>query len=119
MKTVCKPTESVEKVMRSMLNIFPDLQIERTNEELVGRTESTETLEKLLREQRIRSAARAVLLKSVEGNKLAFRLNKQVAYVCKVSFAERSPLGEIEVTIEDERLLDLIDIIAPDLEEKG
>jgi predicted RNA binding protein with dsRBD fold (UPF0201 family) len=101
--------------MKSMLNIFPDLQIERKEEELIGTTESTETLEKLLREQQIRSAARAIFLKSVDGNKLAFRLNKQVAFVGKVSFAERSPLGDIEITIEDDHLLDLIDILAPDL----
>lgn len=118
-RTVCKPTENADKVIKSMLNIFPDLQIERKEEDLVGTTESTETLEKLLREQQIRSVARAIFLKSVDGNKLRFRLNKQVAFVGKVSFAERSPLGEIEVIIEDERLLDLIDIIAPDLGEKS
>ncbi|UCD93187.1 MAG: hypothetical protein JSV43_04635, partial [Methanobacteriota archaeon] len=114
-KTICKPTENPDKVKKSMLNIFPDLQIERKEEELIGTTESTEMLEKLLREQQIRSAARSIFLNCVEGDKLEFRLNKQVAFVGKVSFAERSPLGDIEVTIEDERLLDLIDILAPDL----
>lgn len=98
-----------------MLNIFPDLQIERTSEELVGVTESVETLEKLLKELRIRSAARTLFLKSTEGNKLRFRLNKQVAFVGKVNFAERSPLGDIDVTIEDENLTDLINRIAPEI----
>ncbi len=96
-----------------MLNIFPDLQIEQKDEELVGTGQSIDLLEELLRNQRIRSAARTVFLKAVEGNKLTFRLNKQVAYVGKVSFAERSPLGDIEVMIEDDNLLDLIDSIAP------
>jgi predicted RNA binding protein with dsRBD fold (UPF0201 family) len=98
-----------------MLNIFPDLQIERTGEELVGVTESVETLEKLLKELRIRSAARTLFLRSTEGNKLRFRLNKQVAFVGKVSFAERSSLGDIDVTIEDENLTDLINRIAPEI----
>lgn len=117
-RTVCKPTESVEKVMKSMLNIFPDLQIEQRDEELVGITQAVDKLEELLRQQKIRSAARAIFLKSVEGNTLKFRLNKQVAFVGKVSFAERSPLGDMEVRIEDENLTNLIDRIAPQLPEE-
>ena len=114
-RTVYRPTESVDKVMRSMLNIFPDLQIEQKDGELVGEGQSVDALEELLRNQRIRSAARAVFRRSVDGDKLTFRLNKQVAFVGKVNFAERSPLGDLEVTIEDEDLMDLIDRIAPRL----
>lgn len=117
-KTVCKPTESVDKVMRSMLNIFPDLQIEQRNGELVGESRSVDVLEELLRNQRIRSAARAVFRSSVDGNRLIFRLSKQVAFMGKVNFAERSPLGDLEVTIEDEDLMKLIDRIAPRLPEE-
>jgi predicted RNA binding protein with dsRBD fold (UPF0201 family) len=41
-------------------------------------------------------------------------INKQVAYVGKVSFVEGTPpLGGIEIVIEDENLEQLIDIIAP------
>ncbi|MEE9115747.1 MAG: RNA-binding domain-containing protein [Thermoplasmata archaeon] len=111
--TICKPTENPDKVMRSMLNIFPDLQIEEVDEELVGTSESVANLEELLRKQRIRSAARAVFRKCVEGDRLRFRLNKQVAFVGKVNFAESSPLGDIEVTIEDDDIEGLIDRIAP------
>ncbi|MCK4442997.1 MAG: hypothetical protein KAW09_00530 [Thermoplasmata archaeon] len=113
MRTICRPTENVDKVMKSMLNIFPDLQIEQQDEELVGTGQSIDLLEEILRNQRIRSAARKVFHNSVDGNKLTFRLNKQVAYVGKVNFAERSPLGDIEVTIEDDNLMVLIDRIAP------
>ncbi len=112
-RTICRPTENVDKVMKSMLNIFPDLQIEQQDEELVGTGQSIDLLEEILRNQRIRSAARKVFHNSVDGNKLTFRLNKQVAYVGKVNFAERSPLGDIEVTIEDDNLMVLIDRIAP------
>ncbi len=101
-----------------MLNIFPDLQIEQRDEKLVGITQAVDKLEELLRQQKIRSAARAIFLKSVEGNTLKFRLNKQVAFVGKVNFAERSPLGDMEVRIEDENLTNLIDRIAPQLPEE-
>lgn len=117
-RTICRPTESVDKVMRSMLNIFPDLQIEEKDGELLGEGQSVDVLEELLRNQRIRSAARAVFRKSAEGDRLTFRLNKQVAFVGKVNFAERSPLGDMEVTIEDEDLMKLIDRIAPRLQEE-
>ncbi len=41
-------------------------------------------------------------------------LNKQVATVGKVSFADRNPvLGAIEVFVEDDDLLGLIDRVAP------
>lgn len=116
-RTICKPTENHDKVMRSMLNIFPDLQIEEGDGELVGTSGSVDNLEELLRKQKIRSAARAVFRRSVEGDKLRFRLNKQVAFVGKVNFAESSPLGDIEVTIEDDDIEGLIDRIAPRLQE--
>jgi predicted RNA binding protein with dsRBD fold (UPF0201 family) len=116
-KTIFKPTESVDKVMRSMLNIFPDLQIEQGDGELVGTTGSLENLKELLKKQKIRSAARKVMRASVEGNTLSFRLNKQVAFMGKVNFAEKAPLGDIVVTIEDEDLEGLIDRLAPRLME--
>jgi predicted RNA binding protein with dsRBD fold (UPF0201 family) len=116
-KTIFKPTESVDKVMRAMLNIFPDLQIEQGDGELVGTTGSLENLKELLEKQKIRSAARKVMRASVEGNTLSFRLNKQVAFMGKVNFAEKSPLGDIEVTVEDEDLEGLIDRLAPRLTE--
>jgi predicted RNA binding protein with dsRBD fold (UPF0201 family) len=116
-RTICKPTENADKVMRSMLNIFPDLQIHRSGEELVGETESLEKLKELLEKYKIRSAARKVFRRSVDGDKLVFRLNKQVAFVGKVNFAERSPLGDIEVTVEDADLDGLIDELAPRLQE--
>lgn len=112
-KTICKPTENVDKVMKAMLNIFPDLQIEQGDEELVGTTESLENMKELLEKQKIRSAARKVFRSSVEGNRLTLRLNKQVAFMGKVNFAEKSPLGDIEVIVEDDNMEDLIDRLAP------
>ncbi len=116
-RTVCKPTENPDKVMRAMLNIFPDLQIQQEGDEMVGTGRSVDVLEEMLRNQKIRSAARGIFMKSVDGDKLTFRLNKQAAFVGRANFAERSPLGDIEVTIEDEDLGALIDRMAPRLPE--
>jgi len=109
----CKPTESPTKVKMAMLNIFPDLDFVNENDVLIGRTQSVEKLGEALRNQHIRDTAREVLLKGMKENKTSFVLNKQAAFIGKVSFATRSPLGNIKVTIENEDLISLIDKIAP------
>ncbi|MEM4729441.1 MAG: RNA-binding domain-containing protein [Thermoplasmata archaeon] len=83
---------------------------------LVGRGESVAKFAELLRRQRIRDAARRVLLKGMKGESLTvFRLNKQAAFVGKVSFSEgESPLGDITVRLEHPGLMALIDSVAPD-----
>ncbi len=64
--------------------------------------------------QRIRDAARAALRRGIEGNLVAFNLNKQVATVGKVSFSdEEHALGDIHVEISAEDVNALIDEIAP------
>ena len=98
----CYPTENREKVKRAMLNIFPDLEIEERSGRIDGKTDSIENLAYLLRKERIRDAARAHLLSCCEQNELAFSLNKQAAYMGRLNFAEKHPLGNIEVRISGE-----------------
>ncbi len=86
-RTICRPTENLDMVMRSMLNIFPDLQIEVADEELVGTSGSVDNLEELLRKQKIRSAARTVFRRSVEGAFVKFSL-----YVVSISEDIKSSL---------------------------
>ena len=83
---------------------------------LVGRGESLSRFAELLRRQKIRDAARRVLLKGVRGDgAMVFRLNKQAAFVGKVSFSGgESPLGDISVLVEQPGIVELIDGIAPD-----
>jgi predicted RNA binding protein with dsRBD fold (UPF0201 family) len=75
----------------------------------------------ILQRDRIRAAARSVLRRSVDGNRIVFFLNKQAAYAGHVSFSApegESPLGPIQVTIETENPEQLINWLAGQLEER-
>ncbi|MBQ8372839.1 MAG: hypothetical protein IJX35_00790 [Candidatus Methanomethylophilaceae archaeon] len=107
------PSEDEEKVRSAILSIFPDSDLVLND----GRLEGEATLDrfaKIIRKQKILDATRAVLIMNSRGNTTRMTLNKQVATVGKVSFADKRPvLGGIEVTIEDENLMALIDKVSP------
>ena len=66
----------------------------------------------VLQRDRIRAAARAVLSRGIEQDRIVVFLNKQVAYAGHVSFCEperESPLGPIRLEIESEGLVGIID----------
>ncbi len=112
----CNPTEDVDKVRKSILNIFPDSEIRRDGG-LIALSSKTERLKELVWEQKIIDTARMVLKRGRSGNATSFQLNKQVAYTGKVSFIEEpSPLGNLRVTIEDQDIEALIADIAPETE---
>ncbi len=118
-----KPTEDPEKVKRAILNLFPASKLETV--ERAGRTflttsldgrESLRMFKDRLKIQRIRDAARAHLLARAAGNKIMFYLNKQVAYVGRISFSQaeyESPLGPIKVKITCDKPRELIDWLSP------
>jgi len=114
------PTESVEKVQRAVENLFPGLSY-RVVEEGGARyllatgegMECLQTLHRRLRELRILDAARGVMLSSLRGNRLSFRLNKQAAFAGYVNFSEESPLGSIEVEVEAEDAAQVVEWLAP------
>ena len=107
------PSEDEEKVRSAVLSIFPDAELSPN----AGRLEGEATLDrfsKAIRRQKILDATRAVMIMNSRGNTTRLALNKQVATVGKVSFADKRPvLGAIEVTIEDDDLMALIDRVAP------
>ncbi|MDH7509016.1 MAG: RNA-binding domain-containing protein [Methanomassiliicoccales archaeon] len=111
----CYPTEDPEKVKRAIYNIFPESTLMESEDGFVANATSVEKLSELIRNMKILDSARAVLLRGREGNMVKFRINKQVAFVGKLSFIEDRdpPLGSIEVVIEDENITGLIDTIAP------
>ena len=106
------PSEDEEKVRSAVLSIFPDAELSLND----GRLEGEATLDrfsKAIRRQKILDATRAVMIMNSRGNTTRLSLNKQVATVGKVSFADKRPvLGAIEVTIEDDDLMALIDRVA-------
>ncbi len=109
----CFPTEDREKVVAAIANIFPDF-VPGGNDPITGTAHSTELFAELLRKQRIRSAARAVMRRGRAGGSVSFALNKQVATAGKLSFSEeRHALGDLEVVISADDIERLIDEIAP------
>ena len=108
-QTEIKSTESEEKVIRSIMNIFGDINkkidLKTRSETLKCKLKGRESLFRfrdMLKIGRIRDASKKALLKCIAGNKIVFFLNKQVAFVSHVSFSEEiseSPLGPIRVEI--------------------
>jgi len=109
------PTEDVEKIKEAILKIFPDAKFEILAGEIRANSQNIENFGKILKEERIRDAARAVLLGNLYDDEIIFRINKQAATVGKISFSVgRVPLGDIKITIRGENLKEMIDRIAPD-----
>ena len=113
------PTESEDKVKHALENLFGPAEITVERAHRGSKITSTRKgpdaltrLKNLLRRERIRAAARAVLLSGIDRNTVRFCLNKQVAYVGHLSFCQEeaeSPLGPIKVKIESENPRRLID----------
>jgi len=117
------PTESEDKVKRSVENIFGSISVQikplHKGKLMVVEAKGLEALTKLynlLRRERIRSAARKALFEGLRGNVISFCLNKQVAYAGHISFSKEvaeSPLGPIKVRIECENPRELINWLTP------
>jgi predicted RNA binding protein with dsRBD fold (UPF0201 family) len=122
-QSAVKPTEDPAKVERALRNIFPSGSIQR-NEKNDGTVvlkvhgsglELLASLRNLIRQERIRSAARSILYSKAKGPTLRFYLNKQAAFAGRVSFCEplgESPLGPISVEIESANPQTIIDYLA-------
>jgi len=110
----CFPTEDPERVRRAILNIFPESEIEELESGFFAKSHSVGRFKEILRGLQILDTARSMLRKGKEGNRTSISLNKQVAFMGKVSFVEGSgPLGAIDLVIEDDELDKVIDDIAP------
>jgi hypothetical protein len=122
-QTALEPTEDERNVERALLKLFPSAHIERItrpNDSLALSTrgsgvEFLNNLRNLIRQQRIRSAARSILTRSLSGSTLQFYLNKQAAFMGRVSFCEavgESPHGPISIQVECEDPQSVIDYLA-------
>jgi predicted RNA binding protein with dsRBD fold (UPF0201 family) len=112
-----RPTEAREKVEAAVKKIFPTLELKQVGDYIVGESADASSLSKLhqlFRQQAILDSARSVMLKRKQGETTQFMLNKQVAFVGRVSFTDgESPLGPIVVTLEASDTNRLIDYLAP------
>ena len=117
-ETEVNPTESEEKVKEAVQNIFGNMPIQTKSSMkktlLTAEANGREALAKfynLLARERIRAAARTVLLAGIQKKTIIFCLNKQVAHAGHISFSAEtaeSPLGPIKVKIECENPRNLV-----------
>ena len=123
------PTESEEKVTRAVTNLFGSITLQTKpaykGSVLTGEAKGQDSLVKfrnLLRNDRVRNAARKALFRSIRRNTISFCLNKQVAFAGHLSFSQEvaeSPLGPVKVMIECGEPRQLIAWLAPRTTEKG
>jgi len=122
-ETVVKPSEDEGKVQRCLLNLFPSAKPERIQLPdgiVLLRARGTglkfmAALRNLIRQERIRTAARSILRGRTEDHRIRFYINKQAAFVSRISFCEsigESPLGSIEIIVETDSPQDAIDYLA-------
>ena len=118
-KAELNPTEDIDKVTKTLNNLFDydDIEIGKDYILVSGEKESITDLRNDLRERKIRSVARKMMLKGINANKIHFKLSKQAAFVGVPNFVEDdlSPLGEIDVEIETDDTQRFIDWIAPEI----
>ena len=113
----------MEKVKQAVENIFGAVTFKVEDRPwgqlLIAKTAGTEGLTKLyniLARERIRAAARKVLLAGMDEKSVTFYLNKQVAYAGHISFCQKtaeSPLGPISVKIRCSNPRKLIQWLTP------
>lgn len=111
-----RPTEDPEKVLRCVLNIFPQC-ITRSDEEILHfRTDDPSMFIQILGDQQIRDTAVMVIEGRLKGDSTSFYLNKQAAFMGRVNFTDgNSTLGDIEITVV-EGGQELVEGIRPRLE---
>lgn len=117
MCALVRPTERPDKVASAIENIFPGLIMDIRDDQVQAYDglDSLANFHDLLRDQRILDTARAVMERGLGDNSFQFRLNKQAAFMGKVSFPpEEEPLGSIHVQITGGEKV--IDWLAPKTE---
>ena len=108
------PSEDPEKVKTAILKVFPNATLEESDMGIKGTTDNLDRFSKQIRKQKILDTTRSVMLHGKRGDRTRIFLNKQVAFVGKVSFCEeKTILGTMKVVIIDEDIDGLIDKVAP------
>ena len=108
------PSEDPEKVKTAILKVFPNATLEESDMGIKGTTDDLDRFSKQIRKQKILDTTRSIMLHGKRGDRTRIFLNKQVAFVGKVSFCEeKTILGTMKVVIIDEDIDGLIDKVAP------
>jgi predicted RNA binding protein with dsRBD fold (UPF0201 family) len=111
------PTEDAEKVKKSVQNIFPKGKIIMESEYVLlsGERELLVHFKEVLEKRKIRTVARSIMEKRIDGNKVKFYVSKQAALVNVINFSEdnSAPLEDIKIEIESENLEEVLKWLAP------
>lgn len=118
-----EPTEDEKKVERVLTKIFPAGRVERRTNQgvtvgLVVRGNGLDflaNLRNLIRQERIRTTARAIFLRNATDQILRIYLNKQAAFMGRISFCApvgESPHGPLSIRIETGEMQTVIDYLA-------
>jgi uncharacterized protein len=108
------PTEDKERVLKAVENVFPTLEFKGKDALLAKSSKKDDLLplKELLKIQQIRFAASGFLMGAIDGEMMAFGLNKQAAFMGKISFVDFDiALGPIEVKITGESQDELSDLV--------
>jgi predicted RNA binding protein with dsRBD fold (UPF0201 family) len=114
-----RPSEDIEKVKTALSKVLTgSIDTVQTGQNRFilrlnsNQRSSLEKLKMIIQRDRIRTAARAVLNRHMQGETLEVFLNKQVAHAGHVSFSQpegESPLGPIRLVIRASNLPDIVD----------
>ena len=111
------PSEDPEKVRLAVSNIFPDIELEVSDSNVVGKTNNIQILSQIsksIHEKNTKNTYQRILKKNNDGDSTWFYLNKQAAFVNTVALcseANESSLGPIKVILRSNDIQQIIDSI--------
>ena len=100
------PSEDPSKIKTAVLNIFPDLEISISNQQLIGKSSGFNSLSNIIASIHTKNTGslyQRILKKNSDEDSTWFYLNKQAAFVETVAIcseSNESPLGPINVILE-------------------
>ena len=111
------PSEDPEKVRLAVNNVFPDIELEVSDSNVVGKTNNIQILSQIsksIHEKNTKNTYQRILKKNNDGDSTWFYLNKQAAFVNTVALcseANESSLGPIKVILRSNDIQYIIDSI--------
>ena len=109
------PSEDLQKIETAILNIFPDIEINKNNMQITGVSKKIESLSRIfeiIHNRRITDVYRRTLNQNLSENSTWFYLNRQAAYVDVIALCneeDESPLGPIEIILDSQQIEQVID----------
>ena len=109
------PSEDLQKIETAILNIFPDIEINKNNMQITRISKKIESLSRIfeiIHNRRITNVYRRTLNQNLSENSTWFYLNRQAAYVDVIALCneeDESPLGPIEIILDSQQIEQVID----------